>query len=66
MADGLLRFKGKVFIPDASTLWPVLLAQAHESGHEGVQKTAHMWRTSFYNSKALQRVREFVCSCAVC
>jgi hypothetical protein len=66
MADGLLRFEGKVFIPDASTLWPVLLAQAHESGHEGVQKTAHRWRTSFYNSKALQRVREFVRSCAVC
>jgi hypothetical protein len=65
MADGLLRFKGKVFIPDASTLWLVLLAQAHESGHEGVQK-AHRWRTSFYNSKALQSVREFVRSCAVC
>jgi hypothetical protein len=43
-----------------------LLAQAHESGHEGVQKTAHRWRTSIYNSKALQRVREFVHSCAVC
>ena len=66
MADGLLQFKGKVFIPDASTLWPQLLAQAHESGHEGVQKTAHRWRTSFYNSKTLQRVREFVRSCAVC
>jgi hypothetical protein len=64
--DGLLRFKGKVFIPEASSLCSVLLAQAHESGHEGVQKTVHRWRTSFYSPKALHRVREFVRNCAVC
>jgi transposase InsO family protein len=64
--DGLLRFKGKVFIPEASSLWSVLLAQAHESGHEGVQKAVQRWRTSFYSPKALHRVREFVRSCAVC
>jgi hypothetical protein len=64
--DGQLRFKGKVFIPEASSLWSVLLAQAHESGHEGVQKTVHRYRTSFHSPKALHRVRESVRSCAVC
>lgn len=45
--DGLLLFKGKIFIPDASELWATLLADAHDSGHEGVQKTLHWCRVSF-------------------
>jgi hypothetical protein len=36
-ADGLLLFRGKIFIPEASALWPELLSHAHAS-HEGVQK----------------------------
>lgn len=51
--DGLLLFKGKIFIPDASELWATLLADAHDSGHEGVQKTLHWCRVSFYNSHAV-------------
>jgi hypothetical protein len=51
--DGLLWFKGKKILPDASTTWPDLLADAHDGGHEGVQKTIHRWRASFYNPHAL-------------
>jgi hypothetical protein len=39
LVNDLVLFKGKIFIPEASTLWPELLSHAH-SGHEGVQKTA--------------------------
>lgn len=65
-ADGLLLFKGRIFVPDASTLWPTLLAHAHDAGHEGTQKTLHRWRATFFNAHALRRVREFVRGCSVC
>jgi hypothetical protein len=61
-----LLFNGKMFVPDASSLWPVLLAQAHDQGHEGVEKTLHRWRASFYSLIANRKVREFVKGCAVC
>jgi hypothetical protein len=64
--DGLLLFKGKIFVPDASTLWPLLLADAHDGAHEGVEKTVHRWRATFYNAHALQRIREYVKGCSVC
>jgi hypothetical protein len=38
-ADGLLLFQGKVFIPDASTVWTEILAAAHNCGHKGIEKT---------------------------
>lgn len=36
IVDGLLLFKGRVFIPDESPLWHQLLAAVHYVGHEGV------------------------------
>jgi transposase InsO family protein len=64
--DGLLLFKGKTFVPDVSSLWPLLLADAHDGAHEGVEKTMHRWRATFYNAHALQRIREYVKGCSVC
>jgi hypothetical protein len=49
LVDGLLLFKGKVFVPEASPVWPLTLADAHECGHEGIEKMLHQWRASFYN-----------------
>jgi hypothetical protein len=63
-ADSLVLFRGKIFIPEASELWPELLSHAH-SGHEGVQKAITRWRASFYNPQALRRVREFVRGCSI-
>jgi hypothetical protein len=54
--EGLLLFQGKFFIPNASGMWPHLLADAHETGHEGVEKTLHRWRSS-YIPQANQHVR---------
>lgn len=62
----MLLFRGKLFVPDASSLWPQLLSFAHDIGHEGSEKTAHRLRASFYNQHIMRCVREFVRGCAVC
>jgi hypothetical protein len=64
--DGLLLFKGKLFVSDASALWPTLLTEAHDGGHEGIDKSLHRWRSSFYNPLTNRRVQEFVKGCAIC
>jgi len=64
--DGLLLFHGKAFVPDSSELWPQLLADAHDMGHEGFQKTLHRFRPSFYNAHMSRRVRDYVKGCATC
>jgi hypothetical protein len=42
------------------------IASAHDTGHEGIQKTIHRFRSSFDNPHALQRVKEFIKGCSVC
>jgi hypothetical protein len=64
--DDLLLFHGKVFIPDASPLWPQLMSFVHDVGHEGIEKTVNRFRASFYNSQAMRRVQEYVRGCEVC
>jgi hypothetical protein len=64
--DGLLAHSGRIFVPTASALWPTILATTHGAGHEGVQKTLHGLRASFYNTSATQLIKDFVKSCAVC
>ena len=66
LVDGLLLFQGRVFVPDDSALWPCLLSEAHEAGHEGMQKTLHRLRSSFYNAHLSKLVRDFVRGCSVC
>ena len=66
LVDGLLLYNSRVFIPEGSSLWPQLLRDAHEAGHEGAQKTLHRLRASFYNSRLHRLVRDFVRGCAVC
>ena len=64
--DGFVLHQGKIFIPDSSSFWPQLLEHAHGAGHEGVQKTLVHFRSSFYNSRAAKRVREYIRGCLVC
>ena len=64
--DGLVLHKGRIFVPDDSALWPVLLQHAHGTGHEGAQKTLHRLRTSFYSPHASRLVTDYVRSCVVC
>jgi hypothetical protein len=64
--EDLLLFKGKIFLPDASSLWPHLLSSACDSGHEDIEKTLNRLKASFYNQHMLHHVREYVRGCEVC
>lgn len=41
ITDGLVTFKGRLYIPPGTPLLHELLAAVHEDGHEGVQRTLH-------------------------
>ena len=58
--------RGRIFVPASSSLWPSILATAHGAEHEGVQKTLHRLRASFYNPGANRLVRDYVHGCATC
>jgi hypothetical protein len=64
--DDLLLFRRKIFIHDASPLWPQLMSFAHDVGHEGIEKTVNRFRASFYNSQAMCRVQEYARGSEVC
>jgi hypothetical protein len=47
-------------------LHQVVLAKAHELGHEGVENMLHHLHVDFYISGAHRAVQEFVCACPTC
>jgi hypothetical protein len=42
LADEFVMYKGKIFMPTSSQWWPIVLAEAHGTGHEGAEKTLCM------------------------
>ncbi|KAL4581119.1 hypothetical protein LXL04_017328 [Taraxacum kok-saghyz] len=67
--DQLLFFKGRLFIPDISSLKLKLLQEGHTSptgGHGGFLKTFKRVSTQFYWPKMKQEIRIFVQNCVVC
>ncbi|CAN6308396.1 unnamed protein product [Urochloa humidicola] len=66
LVDGFVMYRGRIFMPETSRLWPLVLETAHGAGHEGVQKTLHRLRSSFYNPHANRLVRDYVKSCTTC
>jgi hypothetical protein len=39
LADEFVMYQGKNFMPTSSQWWPIVLAEAHGTGHEGAEKT---------------------------
>lgn len=66
LVDGFVMHRGRIFVPTSSAIWPQILDVAHGAGHEGVEKTLHRLRASFYNPHANRLVQEHVKSCSVC
>lgn len=66
MLDGLILYKGHVYISPTSSLGLAILELVHGIGHEGVHKTLHRLRADFRFPKDRQLVQDFVRSCAVC
>jgi hypothetical protein len=66
VVDGLILFKGRVFISAHSGLRQAILELVHGTGHEGVHKMLHRLRADFHLIKDRVAVQEFVRACAVC
>jgi hypothetical protein len=49
MVDGTVVHDGRLFMPASATAWPQILAHAHGTGHEGVQKTLQRLRQGTIN-----------------
>jgi hypothetical protein len=67
--DGLLFFKGKLFIPPNSPLKQALLEEFHSStigGHSGIHRTFGRLQENVYWQGMRSDVAEFVKSCVVC
>jgi hypothetical protein len=64
--DGLVTKARRVFVSATLPIVQVLLARAHDIGHEGVQCTLHRLRSDFHipGDKAL--VQAYVRDCSIC
>ena len=66
---GLLRHKGRVYVPPDSALRQELLRTSHDdphSSHFGAAKTTHMLRRHYYWETMAEDVRSYVQTCPVC
>lgn len=66
VVDGLVIFKGRVYVLASSGLRQAILELAHGTGHEGVHKTLHRLRADFHLPNDRVPVQDFIRSCLVC
>jgi hypothetical protein len=66
LVDDLVVRRGHIFLPASASVWPLVFEHAHGMGHEGVQKTLHRLRASFFTLGDNRLVHDFIRSCAVC
>lgn len=69
LRNGILLFKGKVWIPADSALQPLLIAEFHNTptgGHAGIYRTLTRIASIFYWPNLRQSVRDFVSHCTTC
>jgi len=66
LIDGLVAFKGRLYIPPASPLLHEVLTAAHDDGHEGVQRTLHRLRRDFHSPNLRKTVQDHIRACATC
>ena len=66
MVDGLILFKGRVYIAATSSTRRAILEHVHGTGHDGVHKTLHRLRSDFHFPNDCVVVQDFIRSCLVC
>jgi hypothetical protein len=66
LVDDFVMYQGKNFMLASSRWWPIVLAEAHGTGHEGAEKTLFSLWASFYTPAAARLVKEFIQGCEVC
>jgi hypothetical protein len=66
LVDGMVAFKGCLYIPLASPLLQEILAAVHNDDHEGIHRTLHRLRRDFHFPNIRRSVRDFVKACVTC
>jgi hypothetical protein len=66
LTDGLVTFRGRVYLPPTSPLLLELVAATHDDGHEGVQRTLHRLRRDFHSPNPRTVIQDFVHTCTTC
>lgn len=67
--NGILSYKGRLFVGSNTNLREALMQQAHASpvgGHLGYDKSLHRLRCDFYWPGLKQHLRQFIWECTIC
>jgi hypothetical protein len=64
--DGLIFFKGRIYLLPGSSLIRPILAEIHDGTHEGFFKTMKRLKPVFYWPHMKESIKEFICQCDVC
>jgi hypothetical protein len=64
--DGLVTYKGRLYIPPGAPLLDEVISTVHADGHEGVQRTLHRLRRDIHSPNLRTIVQDFVRACATC
>jgi len=68
-ADGLLRLRGRVYVPNEYSVKAELLSRYHDdplAGHFGIKKTTALLERKYYWPDLRSDVKEYVESCEIC
>ena len=69
LSNGLLLYKGHIWIPPTSSFKVLLLKEYHETligGHAGIVKTLKRLSANFYWPSMRQDIKQFISECIVC
>jgi len=67
--QGVLRFRGRIYIPDYDEMKKMILEESHKSSlssHPGATKMYHDLKKLFWWSRLKRDVAQFVYSCLIC
>ena len=67
--DGLLRYKGRIYVPDENSVKAKLLMRYHDdplAGHFGLDKTIELIQRKYYWPRMREDIEEYIASCQAC
>jgi len=66
LQGGLIYFKNRIYLNSASPITATIIAEFHNSTHEGYQKGLKRLNSVFYWSQMKQQLRDFIKNCDTC
>ena len=64
--DGILMFKGRIFLAPDSAVKQDIMIQFHDNFHEGFHKTLYRVRANFYWKYMREDIKKLIRECEVC